>query len=96
MQPEMCWQLRSPWACKLLLAGEEWDGKAKGNNLWGTSDKEGAWAGCGLNAGAAYERIPGKLSHPKARVSQRLGLLGWLRQGWVPMDGQERAGPVSQ
>lgn len=96
MQPELGWQLRSPWACKLLLAGEEWDGWAK-EIIWGEAPgEEGAGAGCTLNAGAAYRWSPGRQSHSGERGQPACGLAGSAQVELGPLGCEERAGQIAQ
>lgn len=79
MQPEMCWQLRSPRARKASRRRVGW--KGKGNNLGGTSEEDGAWAGCVPSAGAAHGWSPGRLFHPRERGRPVPGLAGWAQAG---------------
>lgn len=82
MQPEMCWQLRSPRARKASRRRVGW--KGKGNNLGELQRK--------TVPGLAACRVPalrtdgprGGSPTPGKGVGWRLGLLGGLRQGLVP------------
>lgn len=76
MQPEMYWQLRPPWVCKLLLAEEESVGKAKEIILGEFQMK--MVPGLAAPSMLSMEGTQGGDPTPRKGVSQQLGL---LRQG---------------
>lgn len=75
------------------LHGEESVGKAKEKKLGELQMKK--VPGLAAPLMLSMEGAQGGDPTPRKGVSQLLGLLGWLRQGWIPVGGKEGAGQMS-